>query len=498
MADFSPSLTFEKKTFVGLWWIPGQEHKCYGTLSFDIDGEQKLCVMGYLEGHYPGYLADYKVIHGICQTGKGQIEITIFQSWVIRISPQFYGDPNVSETVISFQDVWIGNCHYNRQEEVCFSSFCFGLNNLENWQDERNVFSANFDSGLKKISAEMKLPDPIPLFSDEHVSISVDYWRQAPSCSTGQTESIMRCRPLICVKSKVGSLCYYGDIASYWFYVSLIFQLFELFMKGHTFPFCLHGYGPTIQGAPGAQVQMEILFSRNITMKQREGIPPHKVLFPYIKIKDYLLESSGKFKKHYAAMGNILEVLFSSLCTSSYNLYSLPALLFALEGEQQLFYHSLGERDAPVNKENYGAFDKQKQAIIEKCGDDDELKSFVKKEIRWRATFRERLHHMLQDVNSIFQFLDKDTCTKVARDLKVMRDAGAHSDSREQRILNINLLFYKIQFVEFLHIAIILKSCGLPSEVIKDCFENSYPHEFQAMSEKLKKHYTATAEGANG
>ena len=39
MADFSPSLTFEKKTFVGLWWIPGQEHKCYGTLSFDIDGE---------------------------------------------------------------------------------------------------------------------------------------------------------------------------------------------------------------------------------------------------------------------------------------------------------------------------------------------------------------------------------------------------------------------------------------------------------------------------
>ena len=289
---------------------------------------------------------------------------------------------------------------------------------------------------------------------------------------------------------------YYGDTASYAFYISWIFQLIELLMKGHTFPFYLRGYLP--QENPLFHVQVEILQSRDITIKQREEVQPHGILFPCKKIKDYLPELSDNFQRNYEKMGNILEVLCSSLCTSSYNLYSLPNLLFTLEGVQQLFYHSLGKKDSPINKENYEAFDNKKQAVIEKCGDDDNLKSFVEKEICWRATFRDRLCRMLSDVSSIFPFLDGNTCEKVAKDLKLLRDAGAHSDSREQKNLNIHLLLRKIHFVQFLHIAIILKSCGLPDEVIKDCFENSHPREFQAMSEDLKKHYTATAEGANG
>jgi hypothetical protein len=496
MDDFSPARTFAKKTLVGLWWIPGQEHKCYGTLSFDIDGEQRLRIMGYFEEKYPESLVKYNVIHGLCQTDNKKVKITIFHAWASRMPAPFPGEQRVSETVISFNDVWIGNCYYNSQEDVSFASFSLGMNNLENWLDERKIFSADFDNGLKRVSAEMNVPDPIPFFSDEYVSISIDYWKQAPGLGTGQTECSMRCRPLIYIKSKVNPLQYYGEKASYEFYISLIFQLFELFMKGHTFPFCLSGHGPVPLEKPGQQVRMEILYSRNITVKQRKAIPPHEVLFPCKKIKDYLFVLSENFQKHYAEMGNILEVLCSSLCTSSYNLYSLPTLLFSLEGTQQLFYHSLGEKDSPSNKENYEAFEKQRNAVIEKC-DTATLKKFVKDEIRWRATFRDRLHGMLSDVCSIFQLLNEDTCDKIANDLKNLRNAGAHSNSKGQGNLNIHLLLLKIQFVQFLHVAIILKSCGLPCEVIKDCFENSYPNTFRVMSEELKKHYAA-AEGTNG
>lgn len=497
MFDFSPVRTFKKETLIGLWWIPGREHKCYGTLSFDIDGEQKLRIMGYLEGEFPGYLAEYKVIHGICKVEKETRMVTLFHVWVTSSPVLMPNESSLSETVVSFDDLWIGNCHYDCKENVCFESFIFGLNNLENWLDQRQIFSNNFDHGLKKISAGMEIPDPIPVFSDEYVSISIDYWRQAPGIGTGQTECTMRCRPLICIKANSETLQYYGDKASYSFYTSWIFQLFELFTEGHTFVFGLHGYGPVTENKINMRIQSEILFARDITMKQRKEISPIEILFPFKKIKECLLELSGNFQKNYEKMGSILEVLCSSLCTSSYNLYSLPNLLFSLEGIQQLFYHSLGEKDSPVHKEKYEAFDKQRRAVIEKCGDDDDLKSFVKKEICWRATFRDRLHGMLSDVCSIFQLLNKDTCDMIADDLKKLRNAGAHSDSREQKNLNIHLLLRKIHFVQFLHIALILKSCGLPEEVIKDCFDNSYPREFQEMSEELKKHYSETAEGTN-
>lgn len=497
MADFSPSSTFEKKTLVGLWWIPEQKRQCYGTLYFDMDGKQELHIMGYFEEKFPGYMTEYKVIHGLCEIGKQKKKVTIFHSWITRITQQLFDEPNVSKTVISFGDIWIGNCYWDSPEDVQFASFYFGLNNLESWQDERNTFSVDFDSEFKKISTEMKLPEPISIFSDEYVSISIDYWRQAPGFSTGQLESTMRYCPQLFIKANEGILQYYGDRGSYRFYLSWIFQLFELFMTGHTFPFCLHGNGFVPQEKSTPQIRSDMLYSRDITMKQRKEIQPCEILFPCRKIKEYLFELSDNFQKSYNKMGTILETLCSSLCTTTHNTHSLPNLLYTLEGLQQLFYHSLGEKDSPRNQKNYESFTAQKNAVIEKC-DTKDLKKFVKEEIAWRVTFRDRLYAMLLDVSSIFQFLDEALCDKVANDLKKIRNAGAHSDDREQDNLNIHLLFRKIQFVQFLQIAIILKSCGLPAETIKECFENSYPREFNAMANELKDHYTRTAEGNNG
>lgn len=273
MTDYSPSRTFEKKTLIGLWWIPDQEHKCYGTLSFDINGEQSLRIIGSFEERFLEDLPEYKVIHGICKDEKENVQVTIFNASAIHISQPLLNERNaLSQTVIIFQSICIGNTLYSSQDDVRFASFSFGLKNLEIWQDERCAFSTNFDVGEKKVSAEMNVPAPIPIFSDEYVSVSVNYWYQIPVSSLGQTESTMRYSPLIFIKSNAGTLQYYGNKNSFSYYISWIFQLFELLMTGHTFPFCLHGYGPVPQEEPWKQVQMEILYSRDITMKQRKAI----------------------------------------------------------------------------------------------------------------------------------------------------------------------------------------------------------------------------------
>lgn len=457
MSNFSSSSAFEKKTLVGLWWIPKQEKKCYGTLYFDLAGEQKLYLLGCFEDHSTFSLPKYEVIHGICEVEKKQKAITIFHAWVTNMSPQLNDTINISETPISFEDVWIGECLFNSIEDVCFSSFYFGLNNLEKWQDERGTFFANYDRKQKKVMAEMNIPDPILLFSDKNVHIFIDYSIQLPGFCLGQTESIMRYKPQIKIVPKSKSLRYYGNKDSFSFYISLVFQLFELFMFGYTFPFYLHGGNP-VQHDNNSQGESfsEILYSRDVTLKQRKSIQPQEILFPLKKIQEHLLLLSKNFQDFFIPMGNILEVLCSSLCTRSYNIYSLPIMIFSLEGLQKLFYRNIK-----------------------------------------KTNFRNRLYEILQDVSPIFRFLDEKLNKKIAKDLKGIRNATAHFDPQELSDFNVHMFVRKITFVQFLHIAIIMKSCGLPPDIIRECFEKVYPSEYHFMERDIKDYYASMPEDEN-
>ena len=113
---------FKVKTFTGKWWIPGSEHHCYGTLTFDISGEQHLKIIGFLEGKYPGELQKYEVLHGYCQLDNKTHRVTLFNAWHTHLSGPMLSGQDICENIILFQEIWIGNRFYNSREDVIFSS----------------------------------------------------------------------------------------------------------------------------------------------------------------------------------------------------------------------------------------------------------------------------------------------------------------------------------------------------------------------------------------
>lgn len=497
MSDFSSSSAFEKRTLVGLWWIPGNENKCYGTLYFDLDGEQKLYILGKLENDKDSDFSNlprYDIIHGICREDNHIKHVTVLDATCInRSSNPFAHVESLSENYFSFHEIWIGSELYDSRDAIVFSSFCFGLNNLEIWHDTSDSFSVDIDDHFERISTKMTSPEPIKLFSDEKVTITVDYWKEAPGFRIGQTESTIRCIPQIHISSNNGSMPYYGDNESFEYYFFMIFHLFELFFWGQTFFFCIRGYLKELSSDSNQiTVQEELLFARDITLKQRKQIMiPNNALLPYRCIKDSLPDLISNFQQYYNSMRVILDSVLSSISSTSYGMNSLPLLLFSVEGLQQIFYHSLGVGSSPENCADYTAFNSMKEQIIQLCNTDDQ-KTFVKKSIYWIKTFRDRLFAILIDQKDVFSFLDDDICSSLADDLKKVRNDAAHSDEREFNQLLSPLYYGQLIFVQYLHIAIIMKSCGLPAEVLKNSFDDLFNFRFQEMSAILRNHYGST------
>lgn len=496
MSIFSSSSAFEKKELVGEWWIPSQKKRCYGTLYFDLDGEQKLCIVGDFEHstifESSGILG-YDIIHGAYREGNQIKYVTVLDAVYMKHSMSMNHETNISDNILSFQDVWIGTKLYDNREDIVFSSFYFGLNNLEIWHDISRNFTSTFDNLSQTISTKVVIPDPIKLFSDEIVAIYIDYCKQLPGLRIGQTESTIRCAPQIRISVNNGSLPYYGKAGSFEHYLSFVFQLFELFFWGQTFFFCMRGY---LKGDSSdnnnipVPIQEELLFARDVTLKQRRKLlMPDNVLFPYQVIKNNLTEIAFGFHQNYRALRVILDSALSSICTTSFGLNSLPLLLFSLEGLQQIFYDSLGKRTSPENIQDYTAFDSKKKALLFLCNT-DELKAFVKQTISWRKPFGDRISAIFLDQKEVFPFLDNNISKALAKDLTEIRNNAAHSNERDLNQILSPLYNAQLFFVQFLHIAIVMKACGLSAQVIRGRFEKNYL--YRSISEKLREHYVSS------
>ena len=493
MSIFSSSSAFEKKKLVGEWWIPNQEKRCFGSLYFDLDGEQKLCIAGNFDNctfFESSRVRGYDVIHGICRVGNTINNVTVLDAVYTNHSMSMNHEASISESTLSFQDVWIGTELYDSRDDIVFSSFYFGLNNLAIWHDFSRNFTSEVDDRSKTITAKLVVPEPITFFSDENVAISIDYGKQLPDRRIGQTESTIRCAPQIRISANNGSLPYYGKAGSFEHYLFFVFQMFELFIWGQTFFFCMRGYLEKDSSEGNNKlfpVCEELLFPRDITSKQRKTMSAQDdVMFSYPVIKNCLSDLAMNFHHFYNSLRVILDSALSSICRSSYGLNSLPLLLFSVEGLQQIFYHSLGESTSPENISDYTAFDSLKQEIIQLCNT-NELKSFAKREIRWGKSFRDRLFAIFLDLKAVFSFFDDDICNSLAKDLTKLRNDAAHSDERDFDQILTPLYRSQHFFVQFLHIAIIMKACGLPPEIIRRRFEVNYL--YQSTSAFLRDHY---------
>lgn len=487
MTSEKPSTSvFKIRTLTGKWWIPGSEHHCYGTLTFDISGEQHLKIIGFLEGKYPGTLQKYEVLHGYCQLDNKTYRVTLFNAWHTNLSGLTLNGEDICENIIEFQDLWLGTRFYDKQDDVKFASFSFGIHNLENWQDARTVFSTDINKSPAKTAITMALPPNIKLFEDKNVTIELTYICHLPGSCLGQLSSSISYCPVISIDSKNNLLPYYGEKASFEYYWYCVYKFFELLLDGYAYFFNLQGFGK-IPEISIMQEKMELIFSRNIKSKQRKHIMPYQILMPYDKIKGFIFEAITNFIEYQKDIAGILENLFTFTTTNTYHTNPLPSLLFALEGLQRTFYKRFGESKSLENKEDHADFENKKNTIIS-CSP-DELHSFIKENLRWQVSFQERLYRMIKEYKTVFPVISDDVCEKLSKELKDIRNQSAHCDDREK--VSWSAVFRLTRFVEYLHYAIILHNCGIPQETIKNCFEECQQYNYGLVVDFISKRYAA-------
>lgn len=491
MTHEKPSASvFKVKKLTGRWWIPGNDRCCYGTLTFDISGEQHLKIIGYLEGQYPGNLQEYTVLYGYCQMNQKIYCVTLFHARYTYLSGPLTSGEAIGENTIGFQDVWIGTRFYEKQEDVKFASFSFGIHNLENWHDERTVFSSDIEMvPTVTAKATMILPPDVNLYEDEKVIIGITYIYRGPGMSEGQLEISMGYCPIVSISSQNGLLPYYGEEASFEYYWYCVYKFFELLLDGYTYFFDLQGFG-IIPEIKIQQERMELIFSHSITPKQSKNISPHQVLIPYKKIKEVLSCTFCNFMKHQKNIDAILENLFIYTTTNRYHNNPLPSLLFTLEGLQQVFYKRFGKSRSEENYKEHEVFDANKKKIKSHCP--KELHSFINKTIRWQCPFVKRLSRMIQEYRDTFPFISDDICEKLSEELKEIRNQYAHCDYRNK--VSWDVIFRLTRFLEYLHYAIILHKAEVPQETIKSCFERPYSCDYKRIEEFVLSRYASKGE----
>ena len=490
MTSEKPSASvFKVKKLTGEWWIPGSDHHCYGTLTFDIFGEQHLKIIGFLEEQYPGNLQAYTVLHGYCKMDKKNYYVTFFHARYTYLSGPPMSAAAICENIIEFESMWIGTRLYEKQEDVKFASFSFGIHNLESWQDEKGIFSENLNCFPAVTTATMTLPPEVKLYEDENVTIEIAYTCYGPASCLGQLEISMGYCPIISISSQNGLLPYYGEEASFEYYWYCVYKFFELLLDGYTYFFDLQGFG-IIPEIKIQQEKMELIFSHSITQKQSKNISPRQVLIPYRKIKEVLFKTFQNFMVHQKNIDMILENLFIYTTTNRYHNNPLPSLLFALEGLQQVFYKEFGERNSEENSENYKAFESEKEKIKSYCP--KELHPFINETIRWRCPFGKRLSRMIQEYHDTFPFVSGDICENLSNGLKEIRNQHAHCDYRNK--VSWDVIFRLTRFLEYLHYAIILHKAEVPQETIKSCFEESSLSDYKLIAKFVQSQYASEGE----
>lgn len=481
MLETTSSTVLKVKSFSGTWWIPESNQRWYGTLTFEIMGEQSLKIISESEELLLTQDDSSKIFHGNCIVDGFLKCVTVFHALRTR-SSSHENDPNTLwQYVFSVNDIWISNVHYQTWEDVKFTSFSFKMHNLEYWLNEKNVFETQ--SNDETISAAMRRVPVIKLFENETVEIEVNYSYNHPHRETAQLAATISYCPEIKIISKNGDLAFYGQGNSFEYYWQCIYDFICLCLGGYTYFFDMDGCK-----SGSEKVYSTVLFSHDITAKQRKSIDLVQIIFPYCEVKNDLQTIINNFFSRYTDIKHICSALITCLYTSRYMPYVLSNLLYGLEGLQQSFYPDLDEPNNAAHSPQEDEYLQKVNTIIALCP--PELVQFAKDAMMKKVPYYKRVRGMMEDVASFFPFLaTRKVIQKLSFEIGQMRITAAHSQVRTEA-LDTNVIYF-IFFIQYLQIAIIMKALGLAENKIKKCYLNNSIGDLQGMQVFFKQCYAS-------
>ena len=165
-SDLHADIAFESINYTGEWWVPGmQGQKCFGTLYVTPkENLQKLVLLGSFEGNAFQMWMKYPIIQGRVSKGSG---ITIFDAICIGKSTSL-NTSDLSETTISFSEMWIGPVFFECQDDIKLEKISFGINNLGQWHNQQSFKYEHQDNSMK-----YNHPEELFLYEDNLVRITL-------------------------------------------------------------------------------------------------------------------------------------------------------------------------------------------------------------------------------------------------------------------------------------------------------------------------------------
>lgn len=471
-----------KRLVKGKWLVPelfGKDKFVYGELTFGGDRQAVLSLNYAHDDLLVGvdYSRVIKIEHiiGRClyddEYGKqNDVAVDLYECFVSKLSTTLdfvlSGRQLLGAKIVA-SDVWCGatNLEAETKQDITFKSISFGVKGLEDWCGG-SFFASTIKDEMRGAIIDYTSPEPVKIYDDLEVSVSIVYNWHGLAMSRGQTDMTIGHYSRVVIESKRGPLKYYGDEPSFEFYLKLIAIFFSILIGNGSFSFAIRG------SHDGNGYNMLFTYcDKSSISKPRQKMVPWSVYRMIRSRMSILLRTFiSSFKNKYSELYTLHAYLngFKRIDGKSNS-----ELLFAFES---LYNQVLKEAGNAYAEQCEELIEKRrvKEAILKKCETEKE-KRIVSANINIALTFAMKLEVAMSECQKDFvgcleqstQFWDG-----LRAILKDTRNSGAHSLA--SKTFDGELYIAVHEFIKAGLIWLVLKGSGFSSEEMKHVLGYDY------------------------
>lgn len=464
-SDLHADIAFESINYTGEWWVPGmQGQKCFGTLYVTPkENLQKLVLLGMFEGNAFQMWMKYPIIQGRVSKGSG---ITIFDAICIGKSTSL-NTSDLSETTISFSEMWIGPGFFECQDDIKLEKISFGINNLGQWHNQQSFKYEHQDNSMK-----YNHPEELFLYEDSLVRITLGY-KYCTNISIENASFEQDAR--IYIKSKQGKLPFYGQQQSFQYYSNMIYSFFSLLIGISPFMYDCVGIAQSAVFTNGNFEQQEEAYARIwrrfLPKEMPKRITFMDIPFPYKAVQEHLRAIVSKYAERYAAIDGFGEFVFKLVNSQQIHQYddsSLPEMFYLLEGlMKKLYKPEIIEQHKKL--EPFDEFEEKRSQILTVCP--LALKNWLNDKLYPYPIGKDIIAAALPIAIGVFSFITEEKYNQIFKYIKTTRDHYSHGVT--DRIENWELYIPVTMWIRQLITALILQKSDCSMDMIKTCYKQN-------------------------
>ena len=421
---------FAERSFIGLWRIQHNNfpQEYFGELSYDpVKGHSKLTLYGISISVFFEF-DKISAITGTTTTGKS---VSVFDLIVTSSSCGSGGTLN-RKTVFSFTSFCVGNECFSNENSIRLRKYSFRCTNLESWAAYR-LFSFPNPQGEKRSLGEINIPDPLIIYEDPIIRIKLSLTINRRSTQFSTNVSYYN---TIDIEAKGNrKLPYCGQTGSISYYENAIFYFLGLMIGKHALAFNRIGVAEIKRLSPhttphGSHSKVirypskELEFFNNCKIDESwsEEIRADQMLLIRTDLDTQLLLCAFRnFLAQFSRFDFILDDWMAMRNKTSYTNYSLPELIYNVEGLHRALYPECNTENGYLGK----------ITEINAISSLEKYTELIKKRKKYDLPLRQRLQDILLiKAQPVYSFLSVQQCNIVIDYLMDTRNNAAHRDKK--------------------------------------------------------------------